>query len=363
MTDRRKFLKITGTGAWAAPSLGSLLVSTTTKAAPKPKIRIGQIGTKHAHASGKITTIRKYGDLYDLVGVVEPDEERRQVLENSAAYRGVTWLTEEQLLNTPGLQVVAIETEVCNLLTTAARCVTAGMHIHLDKPAGESLSQFKEILDNATRQGRIVQMGYMYRYNPGFQFIFQAIQAGWLGEVFEAHAVMSKTVSPATRQELAEYEGGTMFELGCHLIDALILALGKPDRVTPFIRRTRAPQDNLADNMMAVFEYPQATATVRSAVMEVDGFRRRQFVVCGNRGTASLRPLEPPQLVLTLDRAQQDFSSGTQKVPLPPLTGRYDGDFADLAQVIHGDKEHDFSPAHDLAVQEAILTASGLPLT
>jgi predicted dehydrogenase len=192
--------------------------------------------------------------------------------------------------------------------------------------------------------------------------MFQAARAGWLGELFEVHAVMSKTIDSASRQQLAQYRGGSMFELGCHMIDALVALLGKPDRVTAYVRRTRANQDDLADNQIAVFEYPRATATVRSALVEVDGFRRRQFVVCGDRGTIEIMPIEPPRLLLTLAQSQGPYAKGTHEIPLQPLAGRYDGDFLDLAQIIRGEKEPDFGTAHDLVVHEAVLSASGMPV-
>jgi hypothetical protein len=44
------------------------------------------------------------------------------------------------------------------------------------------------------------------------------------------------------------------------------------------------------------------------------------------------------------------------------MTGRYDAQLLDLARIIRGEKENDFSYSHDLAVQEAILQASGMPL-
>ena len=61
-------------------------------------------------------------------------------------------MTREELFNVPGLQAVGVETEVKDLLNTAEACVNAGFHIHLDKPAGESLPQFKRILDQAARK-------------------------------------------------------------------------------------------------------------------------------------------------------------------------------------------------------------------
>ncbi len=330
-------------------------------AAEPGKIKVGQIGTKHAHASGKLETLRKFDELYEVIGVVEPDEKRRQQLQEDPIYRDLKWMSEEELLNTPGLQAVAVETEVRHLLPCAERCVAAGMHIHLDKPAGESLSHFKRILDDATHRSRVVQMGYMFRYNPAFQLAFRAASEGWFGHVFEVHAVMSKLVDQGTRRELAEYPGGSMFELGCHVIDAVVKILGRPTNVAAFNRQTFADQDSLRDNCLSVLEYPRATATVRSSVVEYDGGRRRQFVVCGDRGGIDIKPLEPPRATLALDATHGDYAKGTREITLNPLGGRYDGDFLDLAKIIRGEKEHDFPPEHDLAVQEVVLRASGLP--
>ena len=94
----------------------------------------------------------------------------------------------------------------------------------------------------------------------------KAVRSGWLGHVFEVHTVMSKKVDERTRRALAKYPGGSMFELGCHVIDAVVTLLGEPDRVTPFNRQTHPERDDLLDNCLAVFEYPRATATVRSAL-------------------------------------------------------------------------------------------------
>ncbi len=324
------------------------------------RIKIGQIGTGHAHARGKMQSMRR-NENYEVVGVVEPDAALRRQAEQNPAYAGVAWMTEEQLLNVEDLKAVAIETEVSDLLDTGARAVAAGKHIHLDKPAGESLPQFKQLLDDATRQHLTVQMGYMFRYNPGFEFIFQAVRDGWLGEIFSLHAVMSKTMNLQSRKKLLRYRGGTMFELGCHVIDAAIYVLGKPDRVVPFSRHSARYDDGLLDNQLAVLEYPRATATIRSALMEVDGFKRRQFVVSGDGGTADLRPLEPPKLRAAFSRPRGKFNKGYQDIPVRDLP-RYDADFTDLAAVIRGQREFAFSPEHDLAVQETILAASGMPL-
>ncbi len=358
-TERRTFLKTAGTAA-----LGSILAAPAIARSsdnPRRKIKIGQIGTGHAHASGKMDALRKLTEVYEVVGVVEPDEELRQKNAGQGVYRDLEWMTEEHLLNTPGLEAVAVETTVPDLIATASRCVDAGMHLHLDKPAGTSLSAFRRLLDAATAKGLTIQMGYMFRSNPAFQLAFRAVREGWLGTVFETHAVMSKFHTEPQRKEWEEMPGGTMFELGCHVIDATVALMGgMPDKVTPFARRTWSDRDNVQDNMLAVLEYPKATCTVRSAIVEVDGGRRRQFVACGDQGTVDIRPLEPPKMLLALDQPREGYRRGYQEVDLPKMPGRYNDQLAELAQIIRGEIKSPYPPAHDLAVHETILRASGM---
>jgi predicted dehydrogenase len=326
------------------------------------RIKVGQIGTAHAHATGKMAALRKLSEYYEVVGITEPNPERRRKLKNHSVYRGLKWLSEEQLLNTAGLQAVAVETEIPELVPTGMKCVSAGAHVHLDKPAGLSLVEFKKLLDEAARRRLTVQMGYMFRYNPAFQFCFRAVKEGWLGDVFELHGVISKTIGERQRKELAVFPG-SMFELGCHLIDAMVKVLGRPEKVMGFSRSTRPEQDNLADNQLAVFEYASATATIRSTLIEVAGQQRRQFVVCGDRGTVDIKPLEPPKLLFAPDRQLKKYKKGYQEVKLPPMPGRYDEQLIELAHIIDGQKESEYPPEHDLAVQEAVLKASGAQLS
>ncbi|MEZ5941859.1 MAG: Gfo/Idh/MocA family oxidoreductase [Planctomycetaceae bacterium] len=352
---RRRFLSqvAAATVLSAAQSWGE---GNSAKAAP---IKVGQIGVGHAHAT-KLSVYRASPD-YEVVGIVEPNETLRQQAASQSAFADVPWMTTEQLLNTPGLQAVLVETEVRDLLNVAETCVAAGKHVHLDKPAGSSLPQYRRILESATKQNLMVQMGYMYRYNPGVVMLHEFLKQGWLGEVFEVHTVMSKVVPPSARRQLAEYPGGIMFELGCHIMDLVIGVLGAPEKVDSYARHSGKEDDNLLDNMLAVLSYPNAIASVKSAALEVEGFGRRHLTVCGSKGTFHIQPLDNPSVRISLDEAHGEYKRGTQDIALPKYS-RYVGDAADMAQIIRGEKENSFSVEHDLTVQDTLLKACGLPL-
>ena len=157
--NRRRFLQNAGRFAGAGLIAPSLLSSSEARGSRTPEpIKVGQIGTAHAHAAGKMSTLRKLSNHYEVVGIAESDPDRRKDAEKRSAYRGLKWISEEQLLNQSGLQAVAVETDIPELVPTAMRCILAGMHVHLDKPAGLSVRAFKKLLDEATRCRLTVHM-------------------------------------------------------------------------------------------------------------------------------------------------------------------------------------------------------------
>jgi hypothetical protein len=143
---RRTFLQRTINGSVAGALLADHDLQTAVAKdgdAKKPPIKIAQIGTGHAHAS-KLSLFRDSPD-YEVIAVAEPDAELRKKAQSQELYRGLPWMAQEELLKTPGLRMVLVETRVRDLLITAEACVAAGTHIHLDKPAGESLPHLRRI--------------------------------------------------------------------------------------------------------------------------------------------------------------------------------------------------------------------------
>ncbi|MDG2166700.1 MAG: Gfo/Idh/MocA family oxidoreductase [Opitutales bacterium] len=351
--NRRSFLVSSSTALLASAMVGHSADSNS-------KIRIGQIGTEHGHASGKIKAIRNQPETYELVGVVESDAARRKQLSNNNAFREVSWLSEKELFKVKGLQAVAIETDLPDLVATAHRCIDAGFHIHLDKPGGDSFSEYKRLLKKAEASQRIVQMGYMLRYNRAFQFMYKAVREGWLGNIMEIDCMMGKLADERIRKDIGRFPGGGMFELGGHVIDSIVHMLGKPISVTPFTNRTQA--DGVADNQVAVLDFKQAIVTVRINHMDPNGFPRRRFQIAGDKGAIEIQQLESGNMTLYLNQAHGRYQKGEQQVALGK-DGRYDGEFLDLAQVMRVEKKLNWTYQHDLITHEALLKASGMPVS
>lgn len=336
------------------------LAGTSAAVEPKGRIRIGQFGTAHAHASGKMDAVRRLADFYEVVGIAESDAGRRTAAARLDAYKNLNWMSEDDLLQADGLDAVAIETRIEDAPAAVLRCIRARKHMHLDKPGALDHEVFRAFRLEAAKQGLVIQMGYMLRYNPAFELLFRAVREGWLGEIHQVEASMGKLADPRTRTQIRTLPGGGMFELGCHLVDAVVTLLGKPRAVRAFSTPSQGPADTTRDNQLAVLEYPKATATIRCDHTDPFGGPHRRFFVAGSRGSMEIVPLESGKFTLRLSEPREAYKKGEQHVQLPPAGGRYDGEFIDLARVIRGEKVLAWDAAHDIAVHETVLRAAGV---
>jgi predicted dehydrogenase len=364
--SRRAFLAASGLVAAGTAWPGGLSAAPNALSAKPPRIRIGQIGTGNQHAN-KMATLRKLTDLFEVVGIAEDDPSLRPKALKATCYKGLKWMTSDELLAVPGLQAVAVETEEHAPIPTALRCIRAGKHIHLDKPCGESLPLLRQLLDEAKAKSLTVQVGYMYRNNPAVQFCIKAVKDGLIGNVFDLDAAMGRYDGAEYRKLIKTYRGGIPYILACHLIDIVVTLMGEPEKVRPFLRRTRA--DGVFDNGLAVLEFSRdRLATVRTSITEAQGFQRRHLTVMGDKGTITIQPLESKGnmsggvLKLALEEDRGGFKKGVQTVDMPPLKDRYEDQWREFAAVVNGDMTNPYTYEHDYIVHKCHLEACGLPL-
>ncbi len=324
------------------------------------KIKIAQIGIGHNHGSEKMRAARSFPDVFEVVGVCEADPAWMKSRGSLDVYQGLPFMSEEELLDVPGLAAVLIETDVWNLIPTAQRCIDRDLHVHIDKPAGENLAAFEKLLSDAKRKNLVVQLAYMYRYNNAVRYARDLAASGALGEIFEIDAVMSTEHSRDFRDWLRHFRGGAMYIFGCHLIDLVIGFRGRPDAITPFLGKTHHEGVDVYDNTLAVLNYPNGPSTVRVSSVEVNGYGRRQFVVLGTKGSIEIKPFERPTVVTVAKAGGGDiYCDRKEVVELSPMGGRYDELLLDFARCVRGERENPFGYEHELLIHKATLMASG----
>ena len=279
------------------------------------KIRVGQIGIGHNHGEAKMKAVRKFPELFEVIGYAEENERWIEKRGENEGYAGLPRLSVEEIIERS--DAVLIECDVWDLDKYARMCIEAGKHIHMDKPASESPEDFGAMLALAKKKELVVQLGYMYRYNPAVQRCFEHIKNGDLGEIYSINAEMSTFHPQSYKKWLTNFGGGIMYILGSHLVDLIVYILGKPEKITTFMKHTGLDGVDFEDNNLAVLEYDKALARIFVSSVEVNGWGRRQLMVSGSKGTVDIRPLERPITMTYSDTSIADQTYQDKKIIVP----------------------------------------------
>ena len=185
---------------WMSASLALAVDAASSKTGraaeqpARPPIKIGQIGVGHGHAEAVCLSLRQTTKLSVLSRSIPfcVSAERRP------AFRDLTWMTQEQLLNTPGLQAVMVETRGPRS-AQHGRSLHRGGEAHPSRQAGGRVTV---AIPPATRRGGQVRICW-YRWvtctatTPrSCCYASFCDAAGW-ATCLSVHATMSKVVDPA----------------------------------------------------------------------------------------------------------------------------------------------------------------------
>lgn len=328
------------------------------------RIRIAQIGTsRYGHGNQIFQSIADQKDVFEIAGYAMPEGEKDKFPEEARLFRPYRELDVEEILGDPQIEAVTVETEEKHLAKYGLLAARAGKHVHMEKPGGTELAPFREAVLAASERGKVFHMGYMFRYNPFVAKAVEEARNGDFGAITGIEAKMGCLQEPEMRRWLADYPGGAMYFLGCHLVDIILSIKGIPQKTTPFSNESGMDGIMAKDHCMAVFEYPGALAFARTDMNETGGFSLRSLSVSGTKKSLEIKPLE---------KFEEGGLSSLKREYLPApwgdggaesksaVFGRYGPMLLAFAEMVRGLRANPRTPQYEIALFETILAASGL---
>lgn len=329
-------------------------------------LKLAMLGMWHTHADGIVRQVAEHPDEFSLVGFYDPDpqvvaaqsKKWEPRIKDFRVFDGPAELLRQEL------DGVVVEGRVHENLGLARLALESGRPVMLEKPAGDNLEEHQKLVDLAQRKHLHVQMIYLFRYMSAVQELLSRARRDELGRIYEFRGRLPKDLPSYARfvNELGRYRGGIFFEMAGHLVDIAVALLGKPAKVTPLLahHHTAEPR-NFVDNGVALFEFKRAYGIIEVPALEVAPHARR-IEVYGTEGALVIPHLGSGHLANKNIQPVEVFRAGTpdwQTIELPAATLQI-ADLREFAAVIAGKKAPDFSLEHDVAVQEALLRASGM---
>ncbi|MDA1348731.1 MAG: Gfo/Idh/MocA family oxidoreductase [Chloroflexi bacterium] len=330
------------------------------------QLRFAQIGIAHTHANNALTpesrAVMQRLNVA-MAGIYEPDPDMLRARRDRAEYRDMRWYDSyDEILKDPTIAAVYIQSWPWECLYWARKALEAGKHIHLDKPPGLSAPMLRSLYDIAASKGLHIQMGYMWRFNAGFEFILKSVREGLIGRVTFARFRAGSVPEYWHRNSVHQFPGGIMQEESSHLFDQVVALFGRPDRVTAVNRSDARGFQGMPpgiDNSVVVLEFEAqgAMAVIEATALETSPGPHRHAEIHGLDGSIIMMPIEPPKVELCLREPRAGYKEGWQNIPVEDRA-RYFHDVEEFIQVIRGERQPRFGPDHDLTVQETIVRAA-----
>ena len=320
------------------------------------KIKIAQIGINRiSHGKEVFETLAAHPDLFEIAGYALVEDEREICQKKLGCFDGYRELSLKEILNDPTIEAVTVETDEIHLTKYATMAAAHGKHIHMEKPGSPCLSDFERLVSIQKEAGRVLHLGYMYRYNPTVARLLSRVKAGELGEIFSVEAQMNCR-HPAKGRVL-----------GCHLVDLVLQIQGMPTRVIPLNRSTGYEGVTAEDFGMAVLEYPNGVSFVKSTACEIGGYHRRQLVVNGARETVEIKPLECHMMgdgysqyaTETVYTDEKDWFTKGETTD-GEIHDRYEAMMEAFAAMVRGEKENPYTYDYELALFRTLLACCGV---
>lgn len=112
--------------------------------------------------------------------------------------------------------------------------IAAGKHVCCDKPLAANFDQAQEMACAAHRGGTVHQMTQNYRFVPALRRAKQLVEEGFLGRpyTFRAAYLHGGSSDPSRPVGWKMQDGGTLHDLGAHVMDLVRHLWGEFDEVT-----------------------------------------------------------------------------------------------------------------------------------
>lgn len=161
----------------------------------------------------------------------------------------------------------------------------AGRHVLCEKPLARSPSECRAMVDAAESTGRVLAVGFNYRFYPSFARARQLLDSGAIGELSHIRAYAGYSAADlgqAWVKDAAVVGGGALHDNGIHLIDLTRYFLGEVADVQGLATNRVWGFGRAEDNGFLVMRSPEGRiATLHASWTEWGRYQFRIEIVGG----------------------------------------------------------------------------------
>jgi predicted dehydrogenase len=162
----------------------------------------------------------------------------------------------------------------------ALRCIRAGKHVLIEKPAAPSEPEIGVIEREAARHGVFAMEAMWTRFLPGVAAVRKALAYGVIGDIQSVRGTLSWKMpfDPGSRFFSKSLGGGASLDLGVYLLSLTMHLFGEPEKISGRWETTSTGVDMTA---LYKLHYPAMAAELSCGF---DANRHNNFEITGSKG-------------------------------------------------------------------------------
>lgn len=266
-------------------------------------IGAGRVGKNHSRAISRHVPGGKIVSLVDPAAEVRHETARE--FEIDAQYDSL-----EQALEGPEFDAVVITTPTPTHLPLTALAADHGKHVFLEKPMALNIQECDEINAVTAKNGVLLQIGFMRRFDPEFTAAAQRIQAGEIGQPM---MIKSNTHGPGLPPPWARdlrTSNGMLAEVNSHDWDTVRWLMGSDlQRVYTEVANFKGAANhvdtpNFYDNVLVNVKFESGGLGLISGVCPCGYGYDARVEIIGDKGIMQLGTLEGQNVIVCTNRDQ-----------------------------------------------------------
>lgn len=244
-------------------------------------IGVSGIGQAHLFAGASLPEY----ELTAVCDVVTPAREK------AAADFGATGFADAGELFASGVaDAVVVATPPATHAVLVRDALDSGLHVYCEKPLVPTAGTGRDLGERAREAGRVVQVGFQFRFQRSASTAHRLVESGAIGDVFRADLTATNWFRSQHYYESSPWRatwrasgGGVLMSQAVHQIDTLVWLVGLPSRVTAHAYRARHRAE-VEDDVAALLEFSNgARGTLVASTTDPVGCDR--VTVHGERGS------------------------------------------------------------------------------
>jgi scyllo-inositol 2-dehydrogenase (NADP+) len=188
------------------------------------------------------------------------------------------------LVQDPEIDLVVICTPHFLHFQQASTAMKAGKHVVIEKPVSTKSTEIEQLIQISRETGMLLFPYHNRRWDSDFLTVRKLIESNTLGRIHTFESRMER-YNPLIKRAVWRFNpddgGGTLFDLGPHLVDQALDLFGQPKAVLAILSDQRGSGTNDAFDITLL--YPSLNVRLKASLLCMDPVLR--YIIHGTDGS------------------------------------------------------------------------------